>query len=210
MDEEPRWQPGDHITVRTIWHGRIHSAHPMVVVEDDGDMLVGYLVPGQLFKRPFYLEGPAAGEQARVPEASLAWELRDEPWRGHGSLRFFQRGAAHSVIAFLSPQDVDRWYVNLEDPPTRTPIGIDTRDHMVDLVFTTDLASFRWKDLDELDEALALGVVTAEEGAAFRAEGERVIELMRDGHPAVQERWRTWSPSPGWTVPVLPPGWDRV
>jgi hypothetical protein len=197
------WQPGDHITVRTIWFGRVSSVHPLVVVEDTGSMLVGYLTPGQVFMRPFR----ASGEQARVPRGE--WSPGPEVWRA-SALRIFFEGEAHSVLVFLGAEGVDRWYVNLEDPPRRTAMGIDTRDQMADVVFTGDLSSYRWKDLDELEEALEHGVVTASEAASIRAEGERVIEWMQRGHPAVQERWHSWRPSPGWGVPRIHPEWERV
>jgi len=105
------------------------------------------------------------------------------------------RGASYSVIVFLPPDDVERWYINLEQPFVRTPIDLDTRDNHLDLVFPGDLSAHRWKDEDELAKAVAFGSVSAAEAAAFRAEGERVIELVQRGdHPAIDDRWCGWTP----------------
>ena len=198
-----RWPPGAHITVRTVWHGHVHAAFPMTVVEDKVGLLVAYMGPGQLFKRPYRPDG----SEARVPHGE--WEFRDEEWTA-SALRFFVPGEAHSVIAFLGSGGVDRWYVNLEDPFRRTPMGLDIRDHMLDIVLSADLREHRWKDEWEIEEALSLGVVSVEEVAAFRHEGERVVEWLRDGHPAVDERWRGWTPPPEWTTATLPPGWASI
>jgi predicted RNA-binding protein associated with RNAse of E/G family len=199
-----RWQPGEQLDVRTIWHGRVHSAHPAFVVEDTGAILVTYLAPGQIFKRPFQ---PNGGE-ARVPHGE--WVFQDEVWRVP-ALRIFLKDEAHSMLAFLGEGAVQRWYVNLEDPPVRTSRGIDTRDHMVDVVFSSDLSEYRWKDLEELEDALALEVVDADEAAHIQAEGERVIEqLLRGQHPAVDPRWNTWAPPDSWGIPVLSSHWSHA
>lgn len=198
------WAAGRAIDVRTVWHGRVHSAHPAFVVEDTGELLVTYLAPGQLFKRAFH----ADGSEARIPHGD--WTFRDEAWRVP-ALRMFMRGEAHSLLAFLGGIRAGQWYVNLEDPPTRTERGIDTRDHMVDLWFSHDLSEYEWKDLDELTRAEALGVVGTEEARRIRDEGERVIDLIASGaHPAIADHWHTWTPPSDWTIPVLSDNWDRI
>lgn len=198
------WPPGTAIDVRTIWHGRLHSAHPAFVVEDTGEMLVAYLAEGQVFKRAFHSDGI----EARVPHGE--WTLQDEVW-SVPALRIFMHDTAHSVLAFLAGRRAGQWYVNLEDPPKRTSHGIDTRDHMVDVWFSNDGLEHSWKDLDELTRAESLGVVTAAEAAAIRSEGERVIEQIASGrHPAILDRWQTWTPPAGWGTPVLSAGWEHL
>jgi predicted RNA-binding protein associated with RNAse of E/G family len=138
------------------------------------------------------------------------WVFRDEVWRVP-ALRIFLRDEAHSVLAFLGDEAVTRWYVNLEDPPVRTSSGIDTRDHMVDIVFSSDRSEYRWKDLGELDEALVLGVIDAAEADRIQAEGERVIDrLLHGAHQAIDPRWNTWTAPDGWGIPALSARWDRM
>lgn len=140
-----RWSPGTHITVRNIWQGRIFSAYPVVVVADTADLIATYV--------------------QRVRAGNGPSSLRDEVWYGHGVLRIFIPGVAHSVLVFFGPTDVDRWYINLEAPFQRTPIGLDARDQFLDVVFSSNLSTYRVKDEPELDEALSLGLIDAREAA---------------------------------------------
>ena len=70
------------------------------------------------------------------------------------------------------------WYVNLQDPLRRTPLGFDTVDHALDVVVELDRSSWRWKDEEELAEAVRDGLFTPEEAADFRAWGERAVERI--------------------------------
>jgi hypothetical protein len=96
------------------------------------------------------------------------------------------------------------WYVNLQEPLRRTPLGFDTCDQLLDLVRTRD-GKWRWKDERELGAAVERGFLSNEEAAAIRAEGERVIAA--DPFPT---GWEDWRPDPSWPAPALPPGWDVV
>ena len=200
-----RWRPGDHITGRSIWFGRPFAAWPFVVVEDRGDLLAVCIPTGGVWKRPTDL----AGNDIRLPHGE--WSFRDDTWYGPGMVRVYIEGAAHSVLVFLGEGDVSRWYINLEAPFERTAIGIDSRDQHLDIVFPPDLRAPRWKDEDELEEAVAYGSMTADEAAEVRAEAERAIAWVRRGdHPAIDDRWRTWRPPADWGVPTLAPGWETL
>ena len=213
-DETATLTPGTHITVRNVWHGRVFSAHPFTVIEETRELIATYIAPGTIWKHPTDLEG----NDIRMPHGE--WALRDDVWYGHGALRIFLRGAAHSVMVFLAARevsshpgkggDVDRWYINLEEPFRKTPIGLDARDNHLDVVFPGDLSSHRWKDEHELDEHHRLGGVSAEEVEAIREEARRAIAWVHDGHPAVDNRWRGWSPPPEWSIPTLATGWETL
>jgi hypothetical protein len=198
--DDTLWQSGEHITVRNIWQGRVFSAYPFVVVEESTALIVTYIPPGAVWKRPT----DSRGRDIRLPLGE--WRL----WHGHGMLRFFVRGAAHSMMAFRKPGDIEFWYINLEEPYRRTRIGLDTRDNHLDVVLRGDLTTPQWKDEDELEEAMALGVIEAAEGAAIRAEAARAISWVQRGHPAIDDCWRRWMPPEAWTIPQLAPGWEVV
>ena len=91
----------------------------------------------------------------RVPGAPYA--VDDIVWKGGSSLVVVPNGVHYSVILdWRSPGWKLRvWYIYLQDPLTRTPIGFDYLDQFLDLVIEPDLSSWRWKDEDELAEALA-------------------------------------------------------
>ncbi len=198
------WQPGTHITVRNVWHGRVFSAYPFVVVEEAVALIVTYIPPGAVWKRPTDL----VGRDIRLPHGE--WQLRDDTWYGHGMLRFFVRGAAHSMMAFRKPGGIEFWYINLEEPYRRTQMGLDTRDNHLDVVLRGDLSTPEWKDEAELEEAMMLGVIDATEVATIRSEAARAIDWVQRGHPAVDDCWRHWMPPDVWTMPQLAPGWDLV
>ena len=95
------------------------------------------------------------------------------------------------------------WYVNLEDVHELGAQTITTRDHVLDIWVPAETGEPEWKDEDELEAALRVGRVSAEQAMAIRAEGERVW----------RERpwptgWEGWLPPAEWTTPELPAGWN--
>lgn len=100
------------------------------------------------------------------------------------------------------------WYVNLETPRQRTPIGFDTMDHELDLVVSPDLSSWDWKDEAAFNALTAGSVFSPGEAAAIRAEGERVIAQLKTEIPPAWAAWADWKPPSDWGVPVLPANWN--
>ena len=192
--------------LRSVWRGRVWAAQPFNVVEDSDEALTLYIPPGSSRKRPVW----ADGSHARLPLEG--WLLRDEVWHGSGVLRPTIPGAAHGVLGFLNEDHTEilAWYVNLEEPLRRTPLGFDTMDLLLDMWVQPDLSSWRWKDEDELAEAVRLGVLTVPEAEAIRAEGERALKLIHDGTHLINREWQRWQPDRSQPVPQLPPGWDAV
>lgn len=97
---------------------------------------------------------------------------------------------------------------NLQDPLRRTPIGFNSMDHILDIVISPDRSEWRWKDEDDFEEAVAIGVYSAQKARAIRAEGERVVERMQANQSPFCDGWERWSPPPEWEIPTLPVGWD--
>jgi hypothetical protein len=183
-----RFAPGDAILMRDVWRGDIHLAYSVRVVQDEPDLLVTWLAPGTPYKRP--------AVRAELP---FGQPLVDRPWAAPGVLHLTRPGEAHSVWVFETS-----WYVNLQEPLRRTELGFDMHDELLDLVRMRD-GRWRWKDEDELAEAVLRGYVTNDEAAATRAEAERVIAA--DAFPT---GWEAWEPDPSWPAPGLPAGWDVV
>jgi uncharacterized protein DUF402 len=180
--------PGDAILLRHVWRDEIFLASPVRVVEHTPELLVTWLAPGTPYKRP-----------AVRGELPFGQPLIDRPWRAPGVVQLTRPGDAHSVWVFEHG-----WYVNLQEPLRRTPLGFDTRDQLLDLVRSPD-GRWRWKDEQELADAVRQGFVSADEAAAIRAEGERVIAA--DVFPT---GWEAWKPDPSWAAPGLPAGWDSL
>lgn len=96
----------------------------------------------------------------------------------------------------------DRWYVNLQAPFVRTPLGFD--------IEIRPNREWRWKDDDEFEDAVMEALLTAEEAAAIRSEGGRAIERMKRRNESFTTDWTAWRPDEKWSVPELPKGWDAV
>lgn len=199
-----RWQAGAQVVLREIWRGRVWSGRPVTVVQDMPELVALHIPPGTRWRPPRMRDG----RPLRVPGDD--WVLGDAVWFG-GTLRLTQPGAAHSVEALFNEKGAFVcWYVNLEEPLRRTAMGFDYMDQTLDIVIAADLSAWWWKDEDEFAEAQAKGIYSPEQARAIRAEGERVIEVVRAGGPPFSDGWERWRPDPGWSLPTLPAGWDAL
>ncbi|HEY7660341.1 MAG TPA: DUF402 domain-containing protein [Actinomycetota bacterium] len=203
--DRARLEPGTAVALRELWGGRVWGAVPARVVEDDRRMRRFYVAPGTVFRSP----ADADGRWLSLPTAS--WELRDrvrdEPW----AVLSFALADESSATLLLWDERWEPlgWYVNLQTPLRPTPTGFDLTDHLLDALVSIDGSRVRWKDEADLAEAVRRGWFTEAEAAAFRAEGERAVSRLVGGEPPFDRDWTAWRPDPSWTVPVLPPGWDR-
>jgi predicted RNA-binding protein associated with RNAse of E/G family len=109
----------------------------------------------------------------------------------------------------VSDDETPFWYVNLQAPLRRTPLGFDTVDHALDVIVELD-GSWAWKDEDELAEAVEQGLFTVEEAERFHADGERAIARILDREPPFDRDWSSWRPDPDWPMPTLQTGWNLV
>ena len=194
------WSPGDIALFRFIRFGKVRHASPRLVVLDDDDLVVLYLPVGTLAKRPVSDGRPIRGQ------ADREWELRDPAWHTSSQLTLSQWGRPHCVELLRDGEtgDFAGWYINIQEPLRRSPLGFDSDDLVLDIRVQPD-GSWQWKDEDELEEAVRLGRFTPAEAAAIRAEGERVIEER-----PWPTGWEGWRPDPAWALPELPAGWDVV
>jgi len=206
MSSTSHWMSGDSIVLRGVWHGKLWWACPALVVQDAPNSIALYWQAGALSKSP---------RRRLTPRDLLSTEkleLVDRPWVNTDVLMLVTPGAAHAVYAMWETgrTTLRCWYIDLQEPLRRTLIGFDTMDHLLDIVVSPDLSEWQWKDEDEFNEAIAIGVFSAEEARAIRAEGERVIQLIRTGVPPFCSGWERWSPPIDWKLPNLSAGWDDL
>ncbi len=102
------------------------------------------------------------------------------------------------------------WYINLQEPLRRTPVGFDSMDLALDIVISPDCSMWRWKDEDEFAEMIGLGLLSPSEAQAIRAEGEKVIQLAESNQPPFCDGWETWSAPDEWQIPEFPADWDQI
>ena len=198
-----RFDRGDVIALREIWDGRIFAAIPARVVEDHGDRRTCYIG-----RCPWKSARGADGEWLRLPIGD--WTLADRPSEDHLLSFSFDGIAAAPILIWDAEWEPRHWYVNLETPPRRTAIGFDYTDHALDVLVSIDRAEVTWKDEDELEEAVGLGLFTPGDAERFREDGERAVQRLVNREPPFDREWTDWRPDPAWTIPELPEGWDRL
>jgi predicted RNA-binding protein associated with RNAse of E/G family len=203
-----RWSPGDAVVLREVWRGRIWTGRPVTVVADEHDALMFFVPVGARGFVPHSLEG--APLHAFVDVEGDAWEVRPTTWTETNALSFAEEGRPHATLAFWDAAwGFLGWYVNLQTPLRRTPIGFDYLDQELDAWIRPD-GSWGWKDEDELERSVGAGIWTPAEAERLRREGEDAVERVVRGRPPFDRDWSSWRPDPAWRTPELPPGWDLV
>ena len=199
------WQQGDQIVLREIFRGRIWSGRPYTIVEDTPQRLIIYMGVGVRWMRPVRRNSSA------IRGRELHWTLREAVWPIE-ALRIVTPGRHHSVLLLWTEgfREFLKWYVNLEDPLTHSAVGFDYLDQFLDIEIAPDLSAWNWKDEDELEDAVANGLMTPQRADLIRAEGIRVIETLDKKAPPFDEQWHLWRPDPQWESPGLTAGWDDL
>ena len=101
------------------------------------------------------------------------------------------------------------WYVNLASPWNRFPLGVDTEDHVLDVVVADDLSACQWKDADELAWMVERGAYTQDRADMIRRNGEAAIARLGRREPPFDDgSWSSVEIDPSWPLPSMPDGWD--
>jgi hypothetical protein len=178
---------------------------PVTVVEDTAYRIMHVLVDGTDYLRRVRADG-SPGRRVFAPEElnDEGTRLAREQWRGSSRLIATRPEQAHAVFLKFRPRtwEFTGWYVNLQEPLQRTGRGFTTRDQFLDIVVDPDL-SWRWKDEDELAEAVELGRLTDTQAQAIRREGERAIVDIEARRWPFDGSLTTWRPDPAWPIPPL-------
>ncbi len=193
------FSPGQVVALRYITRAdaTVGMTWPARVVEDSDDLLALWIPAGAEYRA--WHTPP--GEPRRLVPAT---------WRRE-TLRLMFPGRAHSIwCTWEGPERTFRlFYVNLEEPFRRTPIGFDTNDHTLDVIAWPNLR-WEWKDLEDFEALVRSGVFTPPFAAAVRAEAESVIADIEARRGVFASAWPAWRPPPHWTIPALPAGWNEV
>jgi uncharacterized protein len=194
------WSSGETALLRFVRYGKVRWAVPHVVVEDSPELVALYLPVGAPAKAPVWDGRPIRGQVDRE------WPMRDHVWHTSSELRLIRWDSAHCIELLWDPEtwNFKGWYVNIQEPVRRSQLGFDTDDLVLD-VWVEDDGTWRWKDEDELEEAVRLGRFNRTQAAAIRAEGERVV-----AEQPWPTGWEDWRPDPEWPLPQLPETWNVV
>ncbi|MEX1103331.1 MAG: DUF402 domain-containing protein, partial [Dehalococcoidia bacterium] len=173
------FRPGTTILLQEIWRGRVWSARPMRVVEDDGDRAALWFPKGTLWMAPTTPPyRPRAGTRGERLMASLElgdWVHAEFPW-DVSSIWLVEPGVSHAVwVSWREDGSHLGWYVNLQEPFVRTDRGFKYMDLMLDVVVNPD-RSWYWKDEDEFALMVKRGLISRERARVVRAAGRVVLE----------------------------------
>ncbi len=191
------WSSGEVVLRREVLNdGRAWLISPVIVVCDDDELLATYTAKGAPFDFP---PGPWPTENGLHP-----WDGK-ERWGGHGTLMLQRPGEAHAIWVFWSGPEraFHGWYVNLQEPFRRTPMGYDTQDLELDIWIPGD-SPWEWKDDALLEQRVREGRFTPEQIEATRAEGRRVARELDAGRRWWSADWASWEPGPTWPTPTFP------
>ena len=137
LSDLPRFTPGDVILHRTPSVAEsgeqpptICDVRPMTVVEDSETLTSLWLPAGT----PTKLAVPLA-EGAPLPWLAGEWRLVDAVWDRWNTLLLMVPGQWRATWIQWTPEwEFFGWYVNMEEPLRRTPLGFDSRDLWLDIL----------------------------------------------------------------------------
>lgn len=206
------WHLGDHIVVRYWTSGRLSGVIPVTVVEDTHDYVAYYLAAGTPTKYPIDLVDVSPPlESERGGTGIRPWQVTEGVWHTNARLYLVQANTAHALSVFWRDADWSflGWYVDLQAPLRRIPLGFESEDYTLDIVVKPD-GSWSWKDRDEFEAARRVGRFSPAEAEAIRAEAARVIESIETRAWPFNAGWERWRPDSSWTTPTIPSDWDSV
>ena len=194
------WSEGEIIVRREVWRGSPWMAVSVIVVADEPELLATYLPEGAPFVFP-------SDDHGLGPHP---WQGRPE-WQGHGVLMLQRPGERYAVWHFWDGDEREfaGWYVNLQEPFRRTPIGYDTHDLELD-VWMPAAGGWSFKDDELLDVRVQEGRFTADEAVEIRTLGAEIGAMLDRGEQWWDPSWSRWEPDRGWAVPAPGDGWETV
>lgn len=203
---------GEPALLRYVHQGRVSRVFPVTVVADEPGSTQLFIGSGTPIRARAGLNGAAIARELPYRERfALPWRLGDDTWSGHHVLMLTPARAAHSFWAHWDESwRFGGWYVNLQEPLRRTRFGFDTADNVLDIVIEPDLSGWRWKDEDELRDAVAVGRFDEEEAAELYREGERAVRTLEQRAWPFDRDWTDWRPDPGWQAPRLDAEAERL
>jgi hypothetical protein len=202
-----RWTAGDTLVLRYIARdGAVAHAIPGRVIEDSERVLAFHVADGTTMQAlpDIPPEERAAALETLPPVAERP--LIERVWTSD-SIRLHFRGESFAIWLLFGPDwKFNWWYGNLEAPLVETPIGIDTRDHALDVAARPD-GRWWWKDEEEFARRLELGWDSAAHQQRVRAAGEEFVRRLEANEYPFQAGWDQWRPDHADPPPTLPANW---
>lgn len=212
-----KFAPGE-VLVRRLWRGgRVVLMHVLRVAADDEQGLRLWLPAGSPYWR---LGGPTTQDGGSSPAlhgpdmpAQRTARLARHMWTGSDVMIWMPEHKAYSVHWLWSDGTFAGWHVAMEEPYVRWAdrgcAGVDTADQVLDLVVRPD-RTWRWRDDAEFHARTGDPLYwSPAQATRIRATADRLVRLAETGKFPFDGTWCGFRPDASWTVPPLPPGYDR-
>lgn len=206
------FQAGSTAVRRDVFGGKVWSAAPNRVLDDDGTVMQLACWPGiKSMVSTTWIQWLTTGDDTIRKEAipNLVrgrWNLDWWIWRENAVISWFGIDPDFSIHLFKPISgSASHWYINFERPARRTTIGIDTFDLMLDLVADTELQRWSWKDEDEYAQGRRVGLITDIDHQQVQRARERAVALLETRGGPFARHESEWSVSTDWPLPLLPP-----
>ncbi len=185
---------------------KVFWAYPTIVVEDSADLIALYMPAGVIGKN---VSHRPTTQEMLTPETL---EVVDHQWQRTDVLFLIKPEDAFSIYLMWDTKTKEFlcYYINLQEPIRRTPIGFDTMDQMLDAVVSPDMSTWEWKDQDELAAAAKAGIYSKEEAQKIRQEAERALKLLTADRRSFYEQWRLWKANSLQGLSELHPLWQNT
>ena len=204
---EPYWKPKTPIIIREISKGKIWTVRPVTIIQDSASLIVFYIAPGTSFKHPKEIDSD------NVPRhlVSSNWRLVDKTWKGGGAIYISKPHEPYMIIGFMNDgnSEVERWYINLQDPLRRTDLGFDYLDMELDVEINKDLSQWKWKDEDQFDELVSNGIIPLSKSIELRKIGQNIATSVINKESII-EKWKDWVPPFDLTIHNIPDNWNII
>lgn len=198
-----KFAPGE-VLVRRHWRGATLQRLQLVrVAADDEHGLRLWLPAGSPWWR---LGGP--DEDDANDRGSAPLRLVRQIWTGTDVLIWIPEQTPYSVSWLWDDGRFAGWRACVEEPYVRWAdrgcAGVDTADQALHLTIRPDY-SWQWQDRGEREARAGMHA----QAAQVRSTADRLVKLVEARQFPFDGTWCGFRPDASWTVPALPPGYDR-
>jgi hypothetical protein len=169
-----------------------------------------WLAPGTECVRPVLADGTPVHREPLGTRYTKPRRTERAIWAGTGVLKLAHPGEPWSVWLFWEHGwRFKNFYVNFEEPLRRWSGGVDSEDHFLDIAVYPG-RDWEWRDQDEFAAAQRAGLMSREQAAEVRSAGRAAVGVITSWGAPFGDDWELWRPESAWTVPLLPPDWERT
>ena len=205
------WNPGEVITWRGIFRGRVWHAQPTIVVKDSPDELMLTLLPGaECLAEETYPKGKKTAKRW-WDFKDADWNLAKYAWQTNRLLILLESEKYYSTMLFWNHESNEflGYYINFQIPYRRSRWGIDTLDLDLDIDINPNFC-FKWKDEDDYQKAIDHGLIIPEWIQGIEDAKPEIFDKLEGRQYPFDGSWLDWKPDPSWEPPKLPENWDKI